>query len=313
MRIALLFLLAAAGWAQMQSPPMNNVGDANLPAQVIGVNDLVAVSVYRSPELTRTVRVGGDGAIALPLLKSRLRASGLMPSDLAIEIARALMDEGLLVNPIVEVTAAEYASRPISVMGAVRKPLTFQAIGHVTLLDALARAEGLAPEAGNELLVSLPHVAAVNGQPMVRRIAVKELIDSAKPELNLILQGGEEIRVPAVGRVFVVGNVKKPGAYALHPEDATVMKIIAIAEGLSSYYRKQAYIYREDSDTGTKQEIEVELAHILRREAPDVLLEINDVLYIPDNSGKRTRDQVLEKAITFGAATVSGMLIWNRY
>ena len=46
-------------------------------------------------------------------------------------------------DPLVKVTVVEYHSRPIAVMGAVHKPVTFQSVGMVTLLDALARAEGL--------------------------------------------------------------------------------------------------------------------------------------------------------------------------
>jgi len=42
---------------------------------------------------------------------------------------------------------------------------------------------------------------------------VKGLIDAADPTLNITLIGGEEIRVPEVGRVYVIGNVKKPGAF----------------------------------------------------------------------------------------------------
>jgi polysaccharide export outer membrane protein len=45
---------------------------ANLPAQPIGANDLIAVSVYDAPELTRTVRVSADGFIRLPILKQRV-------------------------------------------------------------------------------------------------------------------------------------------------------------------------------------------------------------------------------------------------
>ena len=50
-----------------------------------------------------------------------------------------------MVDPVVKVTIVEYYSRPISVAGAVRKPVTFQATGNVTLLEALSRAEGLSP------------------------------------------------------------------------------------------------------------------------------------------------------------------------
>ena len=53
-----------------------------------------------------------------------------------------------------KITVVEYHSRPISVMGAVRKPVTFQADGVVTLLDALSRAEGFTDDAGPEILVT---------------------------------------------------------------------------------------------------------------------------------------------------------------
>ena len=50
---------------------MEEVGKDNLPSQQLGIDDLVAVSVYDAPELTRTVRVESDGAIYLPLLHRR--------------------------------------------------------------------------------------------------------------------------------------------------------------------------------------------------------------------------------------------------
>lgn len=307
----ILFSLVGMVAAPAQTRLMEPVGGANLPAQTIGVNDLIAVSVYRSPELTRTLRVNGNGTISLPLLRRQIPAAGRMPKDLEQAIGVALKDEGILVNPVVEVTIAEYASRPISVMGAVRKPLTFQAVGRVTLLDALAKAEGLAPEAAGEVLVTLPPTSA--GEPLVRRIPVKELIDEADPELNLLLSGGEEIRVPEAGRIFVVGNVQKPGSYPIpDPAEASVLKLIALAEGLTPYARKNAYIYRKEPDTGVKRELEIELDKILKREAPDLPLQLNDLLYIPDNPGKRSRMKVLDRMIGFGAATVSGILIWQR-
>lgn len=308
-----LVLLTLTGLSMAQTRPgyMTNGLVANLPAQEIGVNDLISVSVYRSPELTRTVRVNSSGAITLPLLKEPIQAAGLMPKALEGEITRALKEGGILVNPVVEVTVAEYSSRPISVMGAVKKPLTFQAVGRVTLLDALAKAEGLAPAAAGQVLVTLPPKPG-HSDPLIRRIPVKGLIDGAQPELNLQLNGGEEVRVPEAGKIFVVGNVKKPGQFPIpDPADATVMKMIALAEGLTPYHRKQAYIYRKEPETGVKQEIEIELAQIMKRKLPDVPLEIDDVLYIPDNSGKRATMRAIERAIGFGSSTVSGILIWG--
>jgi len=281
---------------------------SNLPVQPIGANDLVAMSVYDAPEFTLTVRVGGDGYMRLPMMAGRIQAAGVMPADLEAAIAKALKDGGLIVDPSVTVTVAEYSSHPISVMGAVRKPLTFQAVGPVTLLDALARAEGLAPEAGGEVLVTRPSPVAGERRPLTQRIPVKGLMDAADSDLNLKLVGGEEIRVPEVGRVFVLGNVHKPGAFVAQPgSDTTVLKALAMAEGLLPYSAKRIYIYRREA-SGSKNEIPIELEKIVDRKAPDIPLLANDVLYIPDAKGTRAGLAVLEKVLLFGGGALSAMV-----
>jgi len=306
-----LMLMAAAMVAQVR---VVEPGGANLPAQKIGANDLIAVSVYDAPEFTRTVRVGADGQIRLPMLKQRLRAEGLLPGELETAIAEALQAEQILVDPVVTVTVVEYHSRPISVAGAVKNPVTFQAIGAVSLLEALTRAGGLSQEAGPEILITRTQ-AGPEGTPvaLTRRIAVKALIDAADPEVNLKLYGGEEIRVPEAAKVFVVGNVKKPGAYpVLDTTETTVLKMLAMAEGLAPYAGKQAYILRRDERSGARHELPIELKKILERKAPDVPLIANDILYVPDRSGKRATVNVLDRIAGFGAATASGVLIWRR-
>jgi polysaccharide export outer membrane protein len=313
--LTLVFLLlSGAAWAQTPRAAVSPTGLANLPAQKIGPNDLIAISVYDSPELTLTVRVGQGGTIRLPMLKRRIKAEGLLPAALETAIAEALRAEELLVDPVVTVTIAEYHSRPISVAGAVRNPITFQAAGPVTLLDALTRAGGLSPEAGPEILVSRIQPGEDDTPTsIVQRIPVKGLIDAADPELNLRLFGGEEIRVPEVGKIFVVGTVKKPGAFPIQDSsETTVLQMLALAEGLAPFASKRAYIYRRDAVTGSKHEIPIELKRIMKRKAPDVPLQANDILYIPDNSGRRMTVKALERIAGFGAATASGLLIWRR-
>ncbi len=287
--------------------------EANLPALKIGANDLVAVSVYGAPELSRSVRVSGEGQIRLPMLERRIGAEGLQPSELEAAIAEALSAERILVNPVVTVTIVEYHSRPISVAGAVRRPVTFQAVGPITLLDALTRAEGLGPTAGAEILVTRRQPGP-DGSPiaLVQRIPVRGLIDAAEPELNLRLGGGEEIRVPEAGRIFVVGNVKKPGAYpVLDASDTTVMKMLAHSEGLLPHTDQTAYIYRQEAAGGPKHQIPIPLRRILDRKAADVPLEANDILYVPDNRRSRAGLSMLEKALAFATTTASGVLIWG--
>ncbi|HEY3741388.1 MAG TPA: polysaccharide biosynthesis/export family protein [Bryobacteraceae bacterium] len=283
---------------------------SNLPVQRIGPDDLLGISVYDSPELTRTVRVNTEGTVRLPMVKAKIRAVGLLPVDLENEISRVLKEEQLMVDPVVTVSVVEYRSRPIKVVGAVKKPITFQAVGPTNLLDAISEAEGLTDDAGPEILVSRQQPDA-EGRPvtLTQRISVKSLMDATDSELNLALHGGEEIRVPDAGRIFVLGNVKKPGSFPVKDSTETsVFKIMAMAEGLLPYSGKTAYIYRREGAGGAKNEIPINLEKIMQRKSPDVVLLANDILYVPDRTGQRQLMTALERTIPLGAALASGVL-----
>lgn len=302
-----LWILAGLILLVLRLSGQGDAGGANLPAQPIGATDLLAISVYGAPELTRTVRVSDDGLIRLPILRQKIEVRGRMPAQVETLLTEALIEEGILVDPAVTVTIAEYHSRPISVAGAVKAPLTFQALGKTTLLEALTRAQGLSEEAGPEILLTRP--AELGGAPLVERIPVKKLIDAADSVWNVTLTGGEEVRVPQAGRVFVAGNVKHPGAFRVdNGGETTVLKAVALAEGLAPFATKAAYIFRPGGEIG-RTEIPVELSKIMDRKSADVALEANDILYIPDNRGRRTAMNAIEKAIGFATGTASGVLI----
>jgi polysaccharide biosynthesis/export protein len=309
----LFVLLAGATLAHSQGRGIVSEIPANLPAQKIGPRDLIAIQVYDSPEMTRTVRVGSDGYIRLPMVKQRIKAEGLMPDDLEASLAQALEEEGLIVDPFVSITVAEYSSRPISVAGAVKTPLTFQASAPVTLLEAITRAGGLTAETGSEILISKSQPGPDGEQTsLIQRVPVKALIDAADPDANIKLTGGEEVRVPEAGKVFVVGNVKRPGAFAVQDGgETTVLKMLAMAEGLSQFAGKQAFIYRREGN-GSKNEIPIQLGRIMERKAPDAPLLPNDVLYIPDSRSKRIGLATLEKILLFGSTAGATALIYSR-
>lgn len=307
----ILLLTAITVAAQTQPHPIaTDPGGANLPAQKIGPNDLLNISVYDAPELTRTVRVGADGLIRLPMLKRQIKADGLMPAQLEAAIADAVTAEQLIVDPFVTVTVAEYISYPISVAGAVKQPTTFQANGPVTLLEAITRAGGLSPEAGSEILISRPKTASGSaGDSLVQRIPVRGLIDAADPALNILLKGGEEVRVPDVGKIYVIGNVHHPGVFPMQGNsDATVLKVLASAEGLMPFANNDAYIYRREGSSGSKNEISIPLRKIMQRKAPDVALMADDILYVPDATGRRATWATLEKILLFGTGASTALI-----
>jgi len=303
MRCFWVLIFSAIALAQVRPSLMEEVGKANLPALQLHAGDLVAVSVYDAPELTRTVRVDPDGTIRLPLLAEGVKAAGLMPRELEAGLTDALKSEQILVDPIVKVTVVEYHSRPISVMGAVRRPVTFQVDGKVTLLEALSRAEGLTEDAGPEILITQ--------NDAVQRIAVKKLLDGADPTVNLVLTGNEEVRVPVAGKIFVLGNIRKPGGFPVRDRaDSTVLKMVALSEGLMPFSEKIAYIVRRQEGE-QPQEIPIQLAKIMERKSPDVSLEIGDILYVPDNKSRRSTMSIIDRLAGFGSATASGLVIWH--
>ena len=90
--------------------------------------------------------------------------------------------------------------------------------------------------------------------------------------------------MPKCEYVFVVGDVKQPGALPFtETDDTTVLQLLALSGGLDSYSRNKAYIYRQEPGSSQKKEIEVPLKLILDRKSPDIKLAPNDILYVPIN------------------------------
>ena len=284
-----------------------------LPSQALGADDLLQIMVPYCPELSRSFRISSDGTLALPLLKQRIAVAGLQPAQVEKRIASALISEQVLTDPTVNVSVLEYRSKPVSVVGAVNHPLTFQATGKTTVLDAIAKAGGLAPTVGSTISVTHRSQAPDGTTHItVQSIPVRGLIEASDPRLNVKLTGDEEVRVPEAGKIFVAGNVKKPGSFAMQDNtDTTVIKALAMSEGLQAYSTKCAYIYREKGVGTPREEIQVPLSQILARKAPDVVMEPDDILYVPENNNKRMTAKVLAGLAGFGSTTAAGVLIYH--
>ncbi len=92
----------------------------------IGPDGRGPVTVFDAPDLSQTVRVGGDGEISLPLLgRSRLWVA---PRELEL-VLQALLRQTYMKDPQVTVTVTEMQSHSVSVMGAVKQPGVFQIRG----------------------------------------------------------------------------------------------------------------------------------------------------------------------------------------
>lgn len=282
----------------------------NLGFEPVGPGDLIYISVTGSPELSRSARVTTDGKLMLPLLHEGIPVASLTPAKIAEAVTAELVKQKLLVEPIVSAAVLEYRSRRVSVVGAVRMPGNFQAVGEMRVLDAIARAQGFTPDAGPEVIVSFPEGGGSEKMPL--HLQLRALLAAKDASLNIVLRGGEEIRVPEAPKLFVVGNVKMPGSYPLaDPDGSTILKALALSQGSLAFTAKRAYVYRLIADTGKREEIPVELRQILHRKSPDVALQANDILYIPDNPKLRLSASALDRMAGFGSSVGSGWIVWH--
>lgn len=316
----LLLALAAMPMLAQQASPDRPVSSAasfgagsTLPAEKVGPNDLLGVAVYDSPELTRPVRVDESGDIRLPMVQHPIHVGDLYPAQIEGVITNALIASNVLVDPLVTVSVIEYRSRPITVMGAVRTPTEFQADGPVTLLDAISRAGGLAENAGGVILLSRPSSGADDkSATLTERIPVQSLLNLKDASVNRILEGGDIIRVPVAEQVYVLGTVKRPGAFSLsNGADSSVLKALALSGGLDQHPAHIGYIYREEAGSSGRNEIPVDIKKIVAHKEPDVALQGNDILYIPQATARMVSGKVLEAS--FGVAVAVGTTLLYLY
>src|SRR5580700_3469412 len=120
----------------------------------IGSGDLIHVEVFDVPELTRDLRVSETGDITYPLIPGKIPASGLTADQLEQKLAQLLIENGLVSHPQVSVFVKEQNSQPVSLVGAVQKPMVYQIIRPTTLLELLAEAGGVTDEAGSIIIVT---------------------------------------------------------------------------------------------------------------------------------------------------------------
>jgi polysaccharide biosynthesis/export protein len=150
--------------------------------------DVLDVTVLGVAELNRTVQVSTSGMITMPLIKS-VQAGGRTQAQLEREIAKKL-EAGYLQSPQVSVFVKEYNSQRITVDGAVNKPGIYPTTGKVSLLQAIALAEGLNPVADPSGILLF---RTVNNKRMAARFDLKQIRSGAVNDPQL--QAGDIVMV----------------------------------------------------------------------------------------------------------------------
>lgn len=274
----------AAQVTQSATPARARVAPAPMPAGEgaeyrVGAEDVLKIAVLEAPELNQEVRVSATGEISV-MLGGTFKVEGLTTR----QVERALGDrlrEKYIRNPNVSVQVTEARSHTVSVMGAVKQPGVFEVRGSKSVLEVLALAEGLAEDAGDTLLI----VPADSTQP-VAEVRLSALMAAKDGNLNVAVRPGDVVKVGRQGVIYVVGDVQKPGAFALQGGRRTALHALALSEGLTpTSAPKKATILRVNAQ-GDRDLLLVDLDSVMKGKSPDVALQPEDVLFVPQSGAK---------------------------
>ena len=246
----------------------------------IGPKDLLEIRVLEIPDLNVERRVTEGGVIALPLIGD-FPVSGLTPTEARAKL-ETLLKEKYVNRANVSVIVKEYASKPVSIVGAVQKPGSLNISGRWSLLQAISAAGGLTASAGSKIFVLR---RAENGLSDTLEVDTEELFHAASPIWNIPIIPGDVVNVAPrrTIKIFCIGELKSPGALELSSDDRiTLLSVIARAGGPTDRASSKVRIKRRGPD-GKDTEIVVDYKRILSGKDRDPILEPNDVVIVKES------------------------------
>jgi polysaccharide biosynthesis/export protein len=175
--------------------PAQNVEAAAAKAHdnsfVIGNDDVLAINVWKEPDVSRSIPVRSDGKISLPLV-GEVQATGRTPLKLEEEIAARL--KNYIAEPEVTVIVQQINSQKFNILGQVNKPGSYVISNSATVLDAIALAGGFRDFAKQKSIYILRQDA--DGSQTRLPFNYKEVVKGKNSGQNIKLQPRDTIVVP---------------------------------------------------------------------------------------------------------------------
>jgi polysaccharide biosynthesis/export protein len=162
---------------------------AGSSAYKVGALDVLDISVFKAPELSKSVQVADSGTVNLPLIED-IQAAGRTAQEIERDVA-AKLGAKYLQKPQVTVFVKEYNSQRVTIEGAVKKPGVFPVRGGNTLLQYLAMAEGLDPNSDSTVLV----FRTTDGKRSAAKFDINEVRSGATPDPALV--SGDVVVAPS--------------------------------------------------------------------------------------------------------------------
>jgi len=275
----------------------------------IAAGDILTVSEFHVPEFRSVVRVDEKGSVLLPMV-GQLNLGSLTETQAAQLIEKAFLDQGLLLHPHVSVLVTSAVGQDVSVMGEVTRPGVYPYTAHHRMLDLISAASGLAPSAGR--LVTLVHRDDPN---QAHAIVLDPSGIDKQSEHNPELKPGDTILVSRAGLAYVIGDVVRPGGFAVDPiQGLTVVQALSLAWGATPNASVSKAILIRDQPGG-RTLTTLNLRRMIRGQDPDQPVRDRDILFVPDSATKTLLNRSLESAIqsAIGVTIYAGLVYSQRF
>ncbi|NNM77249.1 polysaccharide transporter [Sphingomonas sp. ID1715] len=190
---------------------------------VLGPDDTIEISVLGQPEFTTRARVKSNGVIQLPFIGEQ-NVSGETALTLAPKIAEKLRAGGYYAKPVVNVEISGFASRYVTLLGAVGQTGLQPVDRDYRLSEIIARAGGLRGDGAD--YITLTRTGGEQKNYPFEKLA------AGGPEDDPIVRPGDKIYVPLADTYYVYGQINQPGQFPIRG-DMTVRNVIARSGGIS--------------------------------------------------------------------------------
>jgi polysaccharide export outer membrane protein len=277
--LLVLSLAGASPVGAQPTVPASSAGGGVAPpsgtAYVLGPEDVLEISVWGYPDLTRVVAVLPDGRISVPLVGAVV-AAGLTVEQLTRALVRGFAR--YIRDPQVTVIVKEFRRVRAAVLGQVAKPGTYTLAPGARLLDLLSAAGGLT------------ETASMNDAQLLRAGRSPVTIDlerllAGDPDVNVELKGGETlvVREDLVNIVNVAGEVARPGRYRLRGE-VRVLDALLMAGGLTE---KASVTEARLVRAGQAQALGLDALLLRQDMSRNIRLQPGDTLLVPEETNNK--------------------------
>ena len=296
----LLFQVASSAPSQT-APPLSSAGASlshSVPERIlIGPGDLLDLTISDVPEMAQSVRLREPGHAHINLV-GRLHLAGLTTGEAQKLLEQKLSDTNLLRNPSVSITIREYGTQGVSVLGEVIKPGVYPILGPRTLVDVIAAAGGVTPNAGA--------VATIKRRDSGKLVTAS--LSNQGSEMfagDVEIQPGDQVMISKAGIVYVLGDVGRPGGFVMQVAGRmTLLQAIALAGGAnrSAALSKSRILRRTDHGI---EETRFDLKRVLANKSADQPVQANDIVYIPSSGAKAFLQRISADSLTQSATSAA--------